>query len=163
MYANISIYYMYAIYEWDVLYVCVYAILYVHAYSIIYSHTLYCSMRHRKVELAVKKSFECLGNWSHGFPCRLAGLSLRCTTGREDNSWIRFMLPGISHGVCGNVNEVLMVEERHRGWRQSRGMDLFGDFVQRNGLMDVLIAGSRFTCSNLQADPAMSKLDRFLC
>lgn len=39
---------------------------------------------------------------------------------------------------------------------------MFVDFVDNNLLLDVLIAGTRFTWSNFQEDPTPSKLDRFL-
>lgn len=43
-----------------------------------------------------------------------------------------------------------------------RGMDMFCDFVNRQELIDIPIVGVRFTWSNFQENPALSKLDCFL-
>lgn len=57
----------------------------------------------------------------------------------------------------GNFNEVMFLEES-----KGRGMDLFGDFVDKNDLLDVPTAGSQFTWSNFQIIYSLSRLDRFL-
>lgn len=41
-------------------------------------------------------------------------------------------------------------------------MELFGNFIDRLGLLDIVISGPWFTWFNFQAALAMSKLDRFL-
>lgn len=64
--------------------------------------------------------------------------------------------------IGGDFNEIIFLEERNRATRRTRGMDLFCDFVDRNELIDVQMSGVRFTWSNFQERPALSKLDRFL-
>lgn len=46
--------------------------------------------------------------------------------------------------------------------RMTKGMDLFCDFVDRNELINLHLSGARFTWSNFQGNPSLSKLDRFL-
>lgn len=74
---------------------------------------------------------------------------------------------GIAHWelpwcIGGNFNEVLYLGERNRAKRRTQGMDMFCDFVDRYELHNLTIQGTRFTWSNFQDNPMMSKLDRFL-
>lgn len=64
--------------------------------------------------------------------------------------------------VGGDFNKVLFFQEQNKASRRLRGMDVFGDFVDRNELVNVTLRGTRFTWSNFQANPSLSKLDRFL-
>lgn len=50
--------------------------------------------------------------------------------------------------VGGDFNEVLFLNDRNRATRRTRGMDTFGDFVDRHELIDVHMTGARFTWSN---------------
>lgn len=52
--------------------------------------------------------------------------------------------------------------DRNGGGRRARGMREFVDFIDCKGLPDVSIGGLRYTWSNFQERPKMSKLDRFL-
>lgn len=53
----------------------------------------------------------------------------------------------------GDFNKVLYAEERNRGSRRTGGMEMFGDFMDNNNLLDVLISSTYFTLSNFQEDP----------
>lgn len=64
--------------------------------------------------------------------------------------------------IGGDFNEVLSLEERTWAASRSRGMEVFCDFVDRNKLINVPLSGARFTWSNFQERPSMSKLDKFL-
>lgn len=46
--------------------------------------------------------------------------------------------------------------------RRTRGLDMFCDFMDLNELLNLAIQGTRFTWSNFQDSPMMSKLGRFL-
>lgn len=48
----------------------------------------------------------------------------------------------------GDFNEVMYMEERSRARRRMRGMDIFCEFVDGNGLIDIPILGARYTWSN---------------
>lgn len=47
--------------------------------------------------------------------------------------------------IGGDFNEVLFINERNKATRRTRGMDSFGDFVDRNELIDVPLLGVHFT------------------
>lgn len=64
--------------------------------------------------------------------------------------------------IGGDFNEVLFLKERNKAIRRTRGMDMFCDFVYRKELIDVQMSGAKFTWSNFQDRPTLSKLDRFL-
>lgn len=64
--------------------------------------------------------------------------------------------------IGGDFNEVLSVNDRFGGGKRTRAMELFGNFIDRLGLLDIVTSGPRFTWSNFQVTPAMSKLNRFL-
>lgn len=62
-----------------------------------------------------------------------------------------------------DFNEVLFSKEMSNGGRRTRGMERFGDFVDKNNLLDVPCSGPRFTWSNFQERPMMSRLIGFWC
>lgn len=64
--------------------------------------------------------------------------------------------------IGGDFNEVLFLDEKSNGGRRTKSMELFGDFVDRNNLLDFPCSGPRFTWSHFQDRPVMSRLDRFL-
>lgn len=57
---------------------------------------------------------------------------------------------------------MLFMDERSGGGRRTGGMEIFGDFVDKNDFLDVQLVGARFTWSNFQERPLMSHLDCFL-
>lgn len=54
------------------------------------------------------------------------------------------------------------IREVGGGGRRTGEMEMFGDFVDRHNLMDIHFSGMRFTWSNFQENPSLSRLDRFL-
>lgn len=64
--------------------------------------------------------------------------------------------------IGGDFNEVLYLEERNWAVRTTTGMELFCEFVDSNDLINLPITGARYTWSNFQNQPSLSKLDRFL-
>lgn len=64
--------------------------------------------------------------------------------------------------VGGDFNKVLFMDERNRASRRTRGMDMFCDFVDQCKLINLPILRTRFTWSNFQDSPALSKLGHFL-
>lgn len=79
-------------------------------------------------------------------------LELEVIRGRWDIPWCN----------GGDFNEILFLDKRNKATRRIRGMDVSGDFVDQNELIDVPLLGARFTWSNFQESPSLSKLDRFL-
>lgn len=64
--------------------------------------------------------------------------------------------------IYGDFNEVLSLEDRNGESFFTGGMGFFADLVNSHGLRDVPISGAEYTWSNMQLNPSLSKLDRFL-
>ncbi|XP_038699743.1 uncharacterized protein LOC119997044 [Tripterygium wilfordii] len=59
--------------------------------------------------------------------------------------------------IWGDLNEVLLPEDRLGGTHTTNGMNDFGDFVNACNLVELPLAGRRFTWSNSRS---MSRIDR---
>ncbi|XP_026384963.1 uncharacterized protein LOC113280568 [Papaver somniferum] len=66
--------------------------------------------------------------------------------------------------VAGDFNTVLFMAERKGCTRRDRGMKDFGKFCDHHELIDIPIAGAKYTwtSSSTSSNPHLSKLDRFL-
>lgn len=60
------------------------------------------------------------------------------------------------------MNDVRSSEERNRGDGDSRNTALLNNYILENELIDHPLIGGAFTWSNNQANPLLSRLDRFL-
>lgn len=64
-------------------------------------------------------------------------------------------------GAWGDFNEVWEPSDRNRGVRRLWNMELFSNFIDSCALKEVPVAGIRFTWSNFQERPCLSKLGSF--
>ncbi len=64
--------------------------------------------------------------------------------------------------ICGDFNLTRNLHERRgRTWSR-RLMDLFSDLINKLEVMDLPMGNQNFTWSNMQRNPTMARLDRFL-
>ncbi|KAL4362963.1 hypothetical protein GQ457_04G017400 [Hibiscus cannabinus] len=64
--------------------------------------------------------------------------------------------------VCGDFNMFLHIEEKLGGSVNMSLVEMFRNFIQITGLVDLPLKGGTFTWSNLRDPPTLVRLDRFL-
>ncbi|XP_026398793.1 uncharacterized protein LOC113294624 [Papaver somniferum] len=62
----------------------------------------------------------------------------------------------------GDVNAVRSNEERNRGDGDSRNNNFLNNFIYNQELVDLPLLGGAFTWSDMQTDPLLCRLDRFM-
>ncbi|KAK1289248.1 hypothetical protein QJS10_CPB18g00706 [Acorus calamus] len=64
--------------------------------------------------------------------------------------------------ILGDFNVTRFIEDRNRGDTVKPDMELFSDWIAREGLLDIPIPNLAYTWSNMREVPSMAKLNRFL-
>lgn len=64
--------------------------------------------------------------------------------------------------ICGDFNMIRSEEEKNNGRVDWSRLNLFNDFIQLNGLVEIENSGKKFTWSNNQSNTVLEILDRFI-
>nr|CAD1833443.1 unnamed protein product [Ananas comosus var. bracteatus] len=64
--------------------------------------------------------------------------------------------------VCGDFNNTRSQDERRGKMWSHRAMNLFNDLINELALIELPMANQSYTWSNMQRNPILAKLDRFL-